>query len=144
MDSSVERRLFDRRLYFAISILFPALVLLGFARTYYLKGLFATPPLPSGLVHLHGLVMTAWVALFVVQVRLVHDFRDRLQAPVPEAAALEQCFERAVLTLMAKVGGNFSCRAMVTSRIFGTSATLSVLFSGALFFGSDFGSPAGS
>ncbi len=78
MDSSVERRLFDRRLYFAIAILFPAIVLLGFARTYYLKGLFATPPLPSGLVHLHGLVMTAWVVLFVVQVRLISTKRIRL------------------------------------------------------------------
>ena len=78
MDSSVERRLFDRRLYFAIAILFPAVVLLGFARTYYLKGLFATPPLPSGLVHLHGLVMTTWVVLFVVQVRLISTKRIRL------------------------------------------------------------------
>lgn len=78
MDNSVERRMFDRRLYFAMAVLFPAIVLLGFARTYYLKGLFATPPLPSGLVHLHGLVMTAWVALFVVQVRLVSSKRIRL------------------------------------------------------------------
>jgi len=78
MDSGVERRLFDRRLYFVIAILFPAIVLLGFARTYYLKGLFATPPLPSGLVHLHGLVMTAWVVLFVVQVRLISTKRIRL------------------------------------------------------------------
>jgi len=78
MDSSIDRRLFDRRLYFAIAILFPAIVLLGFARTYYLKGLFATPPLPSGLVHLHGLVMTAWVVLFVVQVRLISTKRIRL------------------------------------------------------------------
>jgi hypothetical protein len=78
MDSSVERRLFDRRLYFTIAMLFPAIVLLGFARTYYLKGLFATPPLPSRLVHLHGLVMTAWVVLFVSQVRLVATKRIRL------------------------------------------------------------------
>ena len=45
---------------------------------YYLKGLFTTPPLPSGLVHLHGLVMTAWVVLFVVQVRLISTKRIRL------------------------------------------------------------------
>lgn len=75
MDSHVDRRLFDRRLYLAAAILFPLIVLVGFGRTYYLKGLFGTPPLPSGLVHLHGLVMTAWVALFVVQVRLVSSKR---------------------------------------------------------------------
>ena len=71
MDNLLERRVFDRRLYLAAAILFPLIVLVGFGRTYYLKGLFGTPPLPSGLVHLHGLVMTAWVALFVVQVRFV-------------------------------------------------------------------------
>jgi hypothetical protein len=71
MDGHLDRRLFDRRLFLATAILFPLIVLVGFGRTYYLKGLFDTPPLPSGLVHLHGLVMTAWVVLFVVQVRFV-------------------------------------------------------------------------
>jgi hypothetical protein len=42
----------------------------GFARTYYLKGAFGTPDL-SMLKHAHGLVMTAWFTLFLVQVRLV-------------------------------------------------------------------------
>jgi hypothetical protein len=44
---------------------------MGFARTYYLKGLFGTPALPGLLVHLHGIVMTSWVVLFVTQVWLV-------------------------------------------------------------------------
>jgi hypothetical protein len=78
MDGPLERRLFDRRLYLAAAILFPLIVVLGFGRTYYLKGLFGTPPLPSSLVHLHGLVMTAWVVLFVVQVRLVSSKRIHL------------------------------------------------------------------
>ena len=46
------------------------LVLLGFAKTYYLKLAFGTPALPP-LVHLHGLVMTLWFGLFLVQTRLV-------------------------------------------------------------------------
>lgn len=46
------------------------IVFAGFARTYYLKGIYGTPPLTS-LVHLHGLVMTSWFVLFVAQVRLV-------------------------------------------------------------------------
>ena len=33
---------------------FALLVLAGFARTYYLKFAFGTPPLPGLLVHLHG------------------------------------------------------------------------------------------
>ncbi len=76
MDSHSDRRLFDRRLYLAAAILFPLIVLVGFGRTYYFKGLFGTTrPLPSSLVHLHGLVMTAWVVLFVVQVRLASSKR---------------------------------------------------------------------
>ena len=47
-----------------------ALVLLGFAKTYYLKAVFGTPAL-SPLLHLHGLVMSLWFGLFVVQTRLV-------------------------------------------------------------------------
>jgi hypothetical protein len=78
MDGPFERRLFDRRLYLAAAILFPLIVVLGFGRTYYFKGLFGTPPLPSSLVHLHGLVMTAWVVLFVAQVRFVSSKRIHL------------------------------------------------------------------
>jgi hypothetical protein len=42
----------------------------GFARTYYLKVAFDTPPLTS-LVQLHAALMTAFVILFVAQTRLV-------------------------------------------------------------------------
>jgi hypothetical protein len=78
LDQSLDRRLFDRRLYLAAAIVFPLVVLAGFARTYYLKGLFDTPPLPSSVVHLHGLVMSAWVVLFIVQVRFISLKRIRL------------------------------------------------------------------
>ena len=46
------------------------IVFAGFARTFYLKGLFGTPPLPNLLVF-HGVVMTAWIALVIGQVALV-------------------------------------------------------------------------
>ena len=55
------------------AIVFGALVFAGFARTYYLKGYFGTPALPSLLVHVHGLVMTAWVLLFASQVWLIRS-----------------------------------------------------------------------
>jgi hypothetical protein len=71
MDTALARRQFDRRLFLTAAVLFPLLVFIGFAPTYYLRGLFGTTPLPSSLVHLHGLIMTAWVVLFVVQVRLI-------------------------------------------------------------------------
>ena len=78
VSEAVERRLFDRRLFKAAAILFPLVILAGFARTYYIKGLFNVPPLPSLLVHAHGLVMSAWVALFVTQVWFISSRRIRL------------------------------------------------------------------
>ncbi len=68
----------DRRLFLAAAILFPLIVGIGFARTYYLKTVFSPDPLPSLLVHVHGLLMTAWVLLFVVQIWLVRSHRVSL------------------------------------------------------------------
>jgi hypothetical protein len=70
IDQKIQHIGKDRRLYTWAAIGIALIVLTGFARTYYLKGLFGTPALP-GLVHVHGLVMTLWVALFVTQVWLV-------------------------------------------------------------------------
>src|SRR6266852_5082980 len=67
----------DRRLYIWFAVLMPLIVLAGFARTYYLKGFFGNPPLPGLLVHVHGLVMTSWVVLFIAQVSLVARRRTR-------------------------------------------------------------------
>src|SRR6185503_7555560 len=75
---NIHRRISDRPLYLLAAIAVPLIVLLGFARTYYLKGFFATPPLPSGIVHLHGIVMTAWMALFIAQVSLVATRRTKI------------------------------------------------------------------
>jgi len=68
----------DRRLYIAAAVFIPIIVLIGFARSYYLKGFFGNPPLPSVLVHVHGIVMTSWVILFVTQVTLVAARRTRV------------------------------------------------------------------
>ena len=71
VTDAVHPRHAERRFFLLVAIIFPLLVLAGFARTYYLKGLFAAPPLPSTLVHLHGALMTAWVVLFMTQVWLI-------------------------------------------------------------------------
>ena len=73
-----NRRISDRPLYLLAAVVIPLIVLAGFARTYYLKGFFATPALPSLIVHIHGVVMTAWVALFIVQVTLVAKRRTKI------------------------------------------------------------------
>lgn len=58
----------ERRFYLLAAVLFPLIILLGFARTYYLRGFFDVPPLRGLLVHVHGAIMTAWVVLFITQV----------------------------------------------------------------------------
>lgn len=78
VSEAVDRRLFDRRLFKVAAIAFPLVVLAGFARTYYVRGLFDLPPLPSLMVHLHGLTMTTWVALFMTQVWLISSKRVRV------------------------------------------------------------------
>ena len=75
---NIHRRISDRPLYLLAAVVIPLIVLAGFARTYYLKGFFATPALPSTIVHVHGIVMTAWVMLFIVQVTLVAKRRTKL------------------------------------------------------------------
>ena len=68
-----ERR-YDRRLYLGASLIFLALVFWTFARTFYLRPFFGTPPL-SALLHIHGAVMTGWVVLLVAQTSLIAAHR---------------------------------------------------------------------
>jgi len=66
-----------RRFYTVVAWVLVLIVFAGFAQTYYLKGIYGTPPLPL-LVHIHGVVMTLWYALFVIQVGLVASRRIAL------------------------------------------------------------------
>lgn len=77
MNPSIQRTGKDRRLYIWFAVFMPIIVLAGFARSYYLKVFFGFPALPSLLVHLHGIVMTSWVVLFITQVSLVASGRTR-------------------------------------------------------------------
>lgn len=59
-----------RRFYIGIALATAITVFAGFAPTYYLRAYYQTTPL-GGLRHLHGVVFTAWVLLFLVQSTLV-------------------------------------------------------------------------
>lgn len=58
------------RLYSWAAAIAALIIFAGFARTFYLRGMFNTASL-SGLLLAHGVVMTLWFGLFIVQVRLV-------------------------------------------------------------------------
>jgi hypothetical protein len=78
MNEPFDWRRSDRRLYAIVATLFPIVVLIGFARTYYLKFAFGDLPLPSLLVHIHGVLMSAWVLFFVAQVWLIRSKNQRI------------------------------------------------------------------
>lgn len=85
--SDAGARTFDRRVFAVAATAFPLLVIAGFGRTYYLSGFFDAPPLPSAVVHIHALLMSAWVGLFVAQVWLVESKRVWLHRRLGLAAA---------------------------------------------------------
>jgi len=65
---TVRRR--ERLFYMGMAMAILVTVFAGFSRSYFLKAQFGTPPL-SLLLHLHGLVFTSWVLLFLAQTTLV-------------------------------------------------------------------------
>jgi len=88
MAATPTLRVRDRRLYTWFALFMPIVVLIGFARTYYLKGIFNGPALPGLLVHLHGAVMTSWVLLFMTQVWLVSARKVRVHQRLGKIGAL--------------------------------------------------------
>jgi hypothetical protein len=67
----------DRLFYSGMAIAAAVVVFAGFAPTYFLKAAFGRPPLPP-LLHVHGLIFTSWIVLFVVQTRLIAGRRTPL------------------------------------------------------------------
>jgi hypothetical protein len=57
--------------FWGMSALVALIVFAGFARTYYLAGIFGAKPLAAPIVHVHATVFTCWIALLVVQSSLV-------------------------------------------------------------------------
>src|SRR4051812_4689228 len=62
------------RLYLLIALTLVGFVGVGFAPSYYLRILTAPPPLTT-LLHVHAIVFTVWMALFLAQVGLVAAHR---------------------------------------------------------------------
>jgi len=67
----------ERPLFMAAALAVAIVVFAGFARTFYLKGLFGGPAL-SDLLLLHGVAMTLWIAVFIAQIGLVAAGRTDL------------------------------------------------------------------
>jgi hypothetical protein len=105
-DGSVPRSQQSERAFFsamAAAILFA--VVIGFARTYFLRAVLPVPtPAPLGLtplVHLHGLLFTGWAVLLVVQARLVAAKRVDLHRRLGMAAVVMAALMVGIGTLVA-------------------------------------------
>ena len=95
------RGLSGERLFFgAMGLAILALVFAGFAPTYFLRGVMdAGRPLAplAPLVHVHGIVFSAWIILFIGQTALISTRRPKWHRRVGYAAA-------ALATAMIVVG----------------------------------------
>jgi hypothetical protein len=76
----------DRLFFTGMSLAAALTVFAGFAPTYYLRS-SVLPPL-SPLVHLHGLVFTGWIFLFLAQTTLVATRRTDLHRRLGIAGAI--------------------------------------------------------
>ena len=96
-----------RRFYVGMAIAIAITVFAGFSRSYFLKPWYATPEL-SGLLHIHGLIFTAWVLFFLAQTVLVATGRTYLHRRMGVAgavlAALVLIVGTAVAITRAKTG----------------------------------------
>ena len=71
----------DRKFFTGIAAALLAATFVGFAPTYYLRGLSGAAPL-GPLVHLHGALYTAWMLLFLIQAGLVAGGRTNIHRAV--------------------------------------------------------------
>jgi hypothetical protein len=77
----------ERLFYSCMAATLVIAVVAGFARTYYLRPLFANPePLPF-LLHLHGLVFSSWLVLYATQTFLVAAKKTRVHRRLGMAGA---------------------------------------------------------
>lgn len=73
----LARRSRGRLFFVAIAVLMLVVVALGFGKSFFLRPVFIDQPLPVYLI-VHGVTMTAWFLLFLVQATLVSAKRTDL------------------------------------------------------------------
>src|SRR5579863_5321973 len=76
-QSRITRFSRDRVFYTSVAVAMILTVLFGFARTFFLRGMFQTRPL-SPLLRIHGLAFSTWMTLFLVQTVLIATRNDRV------------------------------------------------------------------
>jgi hypothetical protein len=70
MGSAAKERQRDRWFFTGMAMAIVLTIFAGFAPSYYLKRVFGAPPI-STFLHLHGILFTGWILLFLTQTSLV-------------------------------------------------------------------------
>jgi hypothetical protein len=123
-----------------IALVLATFTVVGFSRTYYLRFLSDLPAM-TVLVHLHGLMFTAWIALFLAQTRLVAAHRVDLHMKLGIAGVVLAVlvFSVGVATVMANAAiprirpsgltpSQFTAVGMTSLLLFGTFVALGIAF----------------
>lgn len=87
VHTGITSRQRERLFYSGMAVAIVITVFAGFAQSYYLKSYFGRPPL-SPLLHLHGIVFSAWLVLFITQTTLVAANRTRIHRRLGIAGAV--------------------------------------------------------
>src|ERR1700733_14403292 len=72
--------------YFASGAIISTVMIVGFSKNFYFRAWIGTRPI-TAMVHVHGLVMTAWIMLFLTQTFLVANGRANLHRKLGIARA---------------------------------------------------------
>jgi hypothetical protein len=72
--AGLRGRKYDHVFFSGMAVLMLGSVFLGFARTYYLAGMFHAP-LPSAIIHVHGAIFSSWILFLLAQTTLVASGR---------------------------------------------------------------------
>ncbi|MEQ1865669.1 MAG: hypothetical protein ABL996_13595 [Micropepsaceae bacterium] len=78
----------EPRFFLIMSIVSVAILFLGFAPSFYLKPIIQAPPPLSTLTIAHGIVGTAWMALFIAQAAFISTGRAALHRQMGIMGAL--------------------------------------------------------
>jgi hypothetical protein len=101
----------DRVFYSSMAVAMAAMAIVGFAPTFYLKVFSGGPMTTFGsgrpftpLVYIHGVLFTAWVALFIVQTALISGRRVAVHRRVGIGGAVLAAAMIVVATMTALAG----------------------------------------
>jgi uncharacterized membrane protein YozB (DUF420 family) len=83
-------RKYDHVFFSGMAVLMLGSVFLGFARSYYLAGMFHAQ-LPSAIIHVHGVIFSSWILFLLAQTTLVASGRTDVHRRIGIAGFLLAC-----------------------------------------------------